>query len=46
MSGVKNIVGKNRATGKRIESTASMRDACGQAICPAFFTLVESNRGG
>jgi hypothetical protein len=43
---VKNIVGKNCASVKRIESDASMRDACGQAICPAFFTLVESNPEG
>jgi hypothetical protein len=46
VSKVENIVGKIRASAKKIESRASMRDACGQAICPAFFTLVESNREG
>jgi hypothetical protein len=45
-SGAKNIVGKIRVSAKKIESRASMRDACGQAICLAFFALVESNRGG
>jgi hypothetical protein len=46
VSKVENIVGKIRASAKKIESRASMRDACGQAICPAFYTLVESNREG
>jgi hypothetical protein len=43
---VKNIVGKIRSSTKKIECHAFMRDACGQAISPAIFALVESNRGG